>query len=566
MKRKNIKNCIETALGRKKADLLIKNCMALNVFTGEFEKSDILITDEYIADFHAPDNAEAEIVSDAGGKYAVPGFIDGHIHLESTFISPAEFSKIAAMHGTSAVITDPHELANVAGTDGIDYMLAATENLSIDVFFMIPSCVPASYVDETGATLAHTAIKKYMKNERVLGLAEMMNYPGVLSADKEVLAKLSAAAKFDKEIDGHAPGLTGSQLSAYCAAGINSDHECTTAEEAIEKLRLGQWIMIREGTACKNLEALIPVLDKYPGRCVFSCDDKHPSDIIEEGHIDHIVRRAINLGIKPETAYTVASFGAAQRFRLKDAGAIAPGYKADIVLISDLEKVKIEKVFKGGKSITPESINELKPPVIDSSLSGRITNTVNPAPLSKESFALKRTPEYVIQLTPWQIITKNGGKAAGVDLDRDIIKLSVVERFKSTGHIGTALLSGYGLKRGAVATTVAHDSHNIIVAGVSDSDMTAAVNRLKELRGGMVVIDNGKIISELALPIGGLMTFLSAYETADRINKLRDAAHSLGVSDNIDPFMTLSFVSLPVIPSLRLTTLGVFDVKQFKII
>ncbi len=566
MKRKNIKDCIETAVGRKKADLLIKNCMALNVFTGEFEKSNISVVNGYIADSHAPDNAEAEAVEDAGGNYAVPGFIDGHIHLESTFISPSEFSKITALHGTSAIITDPHELANVAGTDGIDYMLAATENLPIDIFFMIPSCVPASYVDETGAVLKHTEIKKYMKNERVLGLAEMMNYPGVLSADEEVLAKISAAAEFDKKIDGHAPGLAGPQLSAYCAAGISSDHECTTSEEAFEKLRRGQWIMIREGTACKNLEALIPVLNKYPGRCVFSCDDKHPSDIIEEGHIDHIIRRAIQFGIKPETAYAVASFGAAQRFGLKDTGAIAPGYKADIVLISNLQKVKIEKVYKGGELITSESISEWKTPVIDSALSERITNTVNPAPLNEESFALKRTPEYIIQLTPWQIITKNGGKAPGVDISRDIIKLSVIERFKATGHIGTALLSGYGLKRGAVATTVAHDSHNIIVAGVSDSDMVAAVNRLKELRGGMVVIDDGKIISELDLPVGGLMTFLPAYETAERINNLRSAAHSLGVSNNIDPFMTLSFVSLPVIPSLRLTTLGVFDVNQFKLI
>lgn len=565
MKKKNLKSCIDAALGREAGDLLIKNCRGLNVFTGEFESCDILVKDGYIVSMYASDK-EAKAVVDAEGMYAVPGFIDGHMHLESTVISPLEFSRIAAAHGTSAAVVDPHEFANVLGTDGIDYILESTRDLPVDMYVMVPSCVPATYVDESGAVLTHRDTEKYMGRERVLGLAEMMNYPGVLSADADVLAKIDGALSSGKCVDGHAPSLSGAELDAYCASGVNSDHECTTAEEALEKLCRGQWIMIREGTACKNLEALVPILKNYPWRCVFACDDKHPADLVRDGHIDHIIRRAIAFGVPAAVAYTVASHGAATRFGLADSGALAPGYKADIVLVSELDAVKIEQVYKDGILMSAERIAAWEQPKVSAELEARVRDTVNIAPVTAESFDLRRVPEHVIKLVPWQIVTEDGGTADGVDTEKDIVKLCVVERHKASGHIGVALLSGYGLKHGAVATTVAHDSHNIIVCGVSDEDIALAVSRLSEIGGGMVIAQSGEIKDELALPIAGLVTDLSAAETAEAIERMRASAHALGVSEDIDPFMTLSFAALPVIPARRLTTLGVFDVGAFKII
>lgn len=555
------KKLIDVATGRDKAELVFKNVKYLNVFTNRFVTADVAITSGYVAGI-GDYNGENEI--DCTGRYLVPGFIDSHIHLESSIVSPKTFSRVVSAHGTTAVVTDPHEITNVLGTDGIEYMLKATENLPIDVFFVIPSCVPASPFDENGAVINHLDTEKYMDNPRVLGLAEMMNFPGTVGGDGEIIKMILSAENSGKVTDGHAPGLGGKSLNAYAAAGVMSDHECTTAEEALEKLSLGQYIMIRQGTAGRNLEALVPLLngDTYT-RCLFATDDKHPGELSENGHIDYIIKKAISSGVKPEIAYKVASFNAAQYFNLPQRGAIAPGYIADIVLLDDIQNVEISAVYKNGKM--PElTVKENSD--VDSALNARARRTMNTAKITEKSIGITKSSEKVIGLINGQIVTTDEGEAESIDIQNDILKVCVVERHKNTGHIGRCYIKGYGLKSGAVATSIAHDSHNIIAVGTNDSDIVTAVNTIIDMGGGMVVVNNGSVVESLPLEIAGLMTDADIDYVNGKIDSLKQAAYSLGVNKNIDPFMTLSFVSLPVIPHIKLTTLGVVDVDKFELL
>lgn len=557
------KKLIDTAAGRVKADTVFKNVKYLNVFTNEFITADVALSCGYIAGIGSY-NGENEI--DCTGRYLVPGFIDSHIHLESSVVSPESFAHSVSPHGTTAVITDPHEITNVLGTDGIDYMLKATENLPIDVFFAVPSCVPASPFDENGAVINHTDVAKYLENPRVLGLAEMMNFPATVGADGEIIKMILSAEGRGKTADGHAPGLKGQNLNAYAAAGVMSDHECTNADEALEKLSLGQYIMIRQGTAGRNLEALVPLLkgDAY-ARCLFATDDKHPGELIENGHIDYIIRKAISSGVKPEIAYKVASMNAAQYFNLKHRGAIAPGYIADLVLLDDIDSVSISAVYKNGKK--PDVTKTLSASDIDADLDYKVRHTMNTAKITEELLKINKSREKVIGLINGQIVTTDEGEAERTDTQNDILKVCVVERHKNTGHIGRCYIKGYGLKSGAVATSIAHDSHNIIAVGTNDSDIATAVNTIIDMGGGMVVVNNGSVIENLPLEIAGLMTDKSVEYVSEKITALKQAAYSLGVNKkNIDPFMTLSFVSLPVIPHLKLTTLGVVDVDKFELL
>ena len=567
------KERIQASLGEKKASLVLKNAVYLNVFTNTFMEGDIAIHEGYIVGIGRYDG-ETEV--DMTGKTIVPGFIDSHLHLESSIVSPRQYARAVLPHGTTSIVADPHEIANVLGTTGIDYILASTRKLPLDIYLMMPSCVPATCFDESGVTLTHETVKDYLKKERILGLAEMMNYPGVIGCDSEVLKKIQVTMKKNKIIDGHAPGLSGRQLNAYVTAGISSDHECTTEAEGMEKLALGQWIMIREGTAGKNLEKLIHLLEApYYERCMLVTDDKHPGELAAEGHIDHIVRKAIRLGADPIHVFKAASYNAANYFSLRFKGAIGPGYQADLVVLEDIDTVKIGAVYKKGICVSEkgrlreEAVPELTGEIHREELElyqKKVCNTVKTGGIRLEQLQLKKEKEKVIGLIPGEILTTDEGEASRVDVEKDIIKLCVVERHHETGHVGVAFLKGYGLKSGAVATSVSHDSHNIIAAGTNDRDILRAIHRLEELQGGMVVAEKGEILEELALPIAGLMCDLPVEEAQRRMDQVKAAARKLGVCEGIDPFMTLSFASLAVIPKLRLTTLGVVDVEKFCLI
>lgn len=551
---------IDVAAGREKADLVLKNATFVNVFSGELDTCDIAVAEGLIVGLGQYQGFE-EV--DMTGKIVCPGFIDAHIHLESSLVSPAEFARAVIPHGTTTVITDPHEITNVMGTDGIDYMIAATEGLPVDVRFMIPSCVPASPMDESGANLDYRDIDSFFEHPRVQGLAEMMNFPGIISADGSTLAKIVASQAHHKKIDGHAPGLKGNDLNAYIAAGVYSDHECADVEDAMAKLKLGQFIMIREGTAAKNLEALMPLIrsEKYFDRCMFCTDDKHPSDLLEKGHIDYICREAVAMGADPIRTVQVACLHAARYFLLNNRGAIAPGYLADFAVVEDLKDFHVVTVYKKGRRVYHDGTVEPFPqPQIPEHLEKRAHDTFHLPVLSASDFANSR-PRGVIGMVSGQIITSDEGYAGGVDTQEDILKMAVIERHKNTRHIGIGYLKGYGLKSGAIATSVAHDSHNIICVGAGDEDMAFAANRIAQNHGGIVVVRDGRVLAELPLEIAGLMSEKPLREVNDLLENAKQAAYSLGVGRDIDPFMTLSFMSLPVIPTLRLTTRGVIDVN-----
>ncbi len=551
---------IDVAAGREKADLVLKNATYVNVFSGELDTCDIAVAEGLIVGM----GHYAGIVErDMSGRIVCPGFIDAHIHLESSLVSPAEFARAVLPHGTTTVITDPHEITNVMGTDGIDYMLSATEGLPIDVRFMIPSCVPASPMDESGANLDYRDIDSFFEHPRVQGLAEMMNFPGVIAADSATVSKIVASQAHHKKIDGHAPSLRGNDLNAYIAAGVYSDHECADLDDAMAKLKLGQFIMIREGTAAKNLEALIDLVrsPKLFDRCMFCTDDKHPSDLLEKGHIDYICREAVRLGADPIQTVQVACLHAARYFLLNNRGAIAPGYLADFAIVDNLTDFNVQTVYKKGQLVFDQGkLTPFLDPEIPTHLDNAAHDTFHLPVLSEEDFVNTR-PRGVIGMIPQQILTTDAGYADAVDTENDILKIAVAERHKNTRHIGIGYLKGYGLKRGAVATSVAHDSHNIICVGANDADMAFAVNCIAKNHGGIVVVENGRVLAELPLEIAGLMTARSLRETNDALENAKAAAHSLGVGRDIDPFMTLSFMSLPVIPTLRLTTRGVIDVN-----
>ncbi len=551
---------IEAAAGREAADLVLKNATYVNVFSNQLCTADIAVAEGLIVGM-GEYSGMAEV--DCAGKIVLPGFLDAHIHLESSLVSPREFVKAVLPHGTTTVITDPHEIANVMGTDGIEYMLQATENLPVDVRFMLPSCVPATPLDESGAVLDYRSLDSFYDHPRVQGLAEMMNFVGIIAGDDQPVEKIVAAQAHHKKIDGHAPDLRGNDLNAYIAAGVYSDHECHDLQDALAKLERGQFIMIREGTAARNLDALVPLLcDKYADRCMFCTDDKHPSDLLEKGHIDYIVKRAIALGADPITAVKVACHNAARYFLLNNRGAIAPGYLGDFVVIDNFQDFRIEKVFKKGVLMVEDgTMRDFSAPEIEPYLTKRAHSTFHLGTLTAEDF-MDHRPRGIIGMVNGEITTVDAGYSDRIDAEYDILKIAVVERHKNTRHIGIGFLQGYGLKSGAVATSISHDSHNIIVVGTNESDMAAAVNRVVDLNGGIVVWDGGASAAEVPLAIAGIMSDEPLEAVNEKLEAAKEKAHTLGVGQGIDPFMTLSFMALPVIPSLRITTRGVFDVNS----
>lgn len=554
---------IAVAAGREKADLVLKNAKYLNVFSNEFLSGDIAVANGLIAGVGKYDG-ETEI--DVSGKLVLPGFIDAHIHLESSMVTPAEFAKAVVAHGTTTVITDPHEITNVMGIDGVEYMIQASQNLPIDVHFMMPSCVPATEIDESGAELDCKDIDLYLDNKKVLGLAEMMNYVGVINGDKNVLSKIVTSQAHHKKIDGHAPELSGNDLNAYIAAGVYSDHECSTFENALEKLRKGQFIMIREGTAAHNLKALMPLLtQQYYSRCMFATDDKHPSDLLYGGHIDYIVKQALKNGADPIVALKTATHHAARYFLLNNKGAIASGYLADIVVVDNLENFNVETVFKRGKLVFDGEVKDFSAPTVDEKLAEKCFDTFHLDSVTPSSFKVDGKLG-LIGLVGGELLTRNLGTADKIDVENDILKIACIERHKGTNHIGVGYVKGYSLKSGAVATSVAHDSHNIITVGCNDDDIAVAVNAIKDSKGGIAVVENGKIKALLELPIAGLMSDEPLTTVNEKLENAKLSAYELGADKSIDPFMTLSFLSLPVIPSLRITTKGVFDAENWKML
>lgn len=554
---------IAVAAGREKADLVLKNAKYLNVFSNEFLCGDIAVANGLIAGVGKYDG-KTEI--DVSGKLVLPGFIDAHIHLESSMVTPAEFAKAVVAHGTTTVITDPHEITNVMGIDGVEYMIQASQNLPIDVHFMMPSCVPATEIDESGAELDCKDIDLYLDNKKVLGLAEMMNYVGVINGDKNVLSKIVTSQAHHKKIDGHAPELSGNDLNAYIAAGVYSDHECSTFENALEKLRKGQFIMIREGTAAHNLKALMPLLtQQYYSRCMFATDDKHPSDLLYGGHIDYIVKQALKSGADPIVALKTATHHAARYFLLNNKGAIASGYLADIVVVDNLEDFNVETVFKCGKLVFDGEVKDFSAPTVDEKLAEKCFDTFHLDSVTPSSFKVDGKLG-LIGLVGGELLTRNLGTADKIDVENDILKIACIERHKGTNHIGVGYVKGYSLKSGAVATSVAHDSHNIITVGCNDDDIAVAVNAIKDSKGGIAVVENGKIKALLELPIAGLMSDEPLTTVNEKLENAKLSAYELGADKSIDPFMTLSFLSLPVIPSLRITTKGVFDAENWKML
>ena len=574
----NLKELISVARGEIPADLLLKNARIVNTFIGEIEQADVAIYGDRIAG--VGDYGEAKEIIDLQGGFLAPGLINGHTHIESSMLHPARYAQAVVPRGTLAVVTDLHEIANVCGSEGIKFVTDLARKLPLDMLFMAPSCVPATHLETSGAQISSKEVKKILAHPNIIGLGEMMNFPGVVSGDEEVLKKISASK--GRVIDGHAPGLAGKELNAYLSAGILSDHESTTLEEGKEKLRRGMYLMIREGSSEKNLDALLPlVTDNTYKRCFFVVDDRNCSDLLREGDIDAVVRKAIDRGLEPIRAIQMATINAAEYFRLYDRGGIGPGYIANLITITDLAKLEIDMVFYQGKLVARQG----KPlfPLPPVTLELRDTVRIKP-PMGKslkiplprrEKLGEGETSEEsypVIEIVPGQIFTKKAIEKMKVvdgtvmpDLERDILKLVVVERHKASGNIGLGLVKGFGLKKGALASSVAHDSHNIIAVGANDLDILKAIEEINRLQGGLVVCANLEILASLPLPIAGLLSPEPLDVVVSQHERVEKAAASLG---NLPPapFALLSFLALPVIPELRLTDLGLVDVVEFKLI
>ena len=563
-----LKDFIAVARGEKKADLLLKNGQLVNVLSGEIYPANVAIYKGRIAGIG---DYEANKIIDLNGKYMCPGFIDAHIHIESTMLPPPEFARVTVPHGTTTVVADPHEIANVLGIEGIKYMLEVSEDIPQDIFFVLPSCVPSTLLETSGAKLDASDLKPLIKNERIIGLGELMNFKGVLEKNEKVLSKIDMAKTSGIFIDGHAPGLTGKDLSAYIGVGIRSDHECVKSEEAKEKLRLGMDIFMREGSSAKNLEGLLPLISPLNSRFISLCtDDMHPADLVE-GHINRLLKRAVSLGLPPLKAVQLATINPARHFGFAERGAIASGYIADIVVIDDLHDFDVDMVFKDGKLVAEKGKangnSKLK-------RKAGIKETMQVKSPKIEDFLIKAKggPVKVIDLVPDQILTSQSveeplikGNHVVSDIDRDILKLAVVERHKASGRVGLGLVRGFGLRRGAIAQSVAHDSHNIICVGVSEEDMLSAVRQVIRLKGGIVVVAGGFVLSELPLPIAGLMSGEPSEKVVEKLSALEESAKEIGCPIP-DPFGILSFLALPVIPKLKLTDKGLIDVGKFKIV
>jgi adenine deaminase len=562
---KPISQLIAVAQGHTPADLVLKNAQVFNVFTGEFVGGDVAVTGGYIAGI-GQYYGHKEI--DMAGKFLTPGFIDGHVHIESSMVSPAEFARVVVSAGTTTVIADPHEIANVVGKKGIQYVLEAAEGLPIHIFVMLPSCVPATLLETSGATLTAEELKDFIRHPKVLGLGELMDYQGVLRQDEEVLAKIKLAA--GKLIDGHAPELTGHHLTAYIAAGIGSEHECVTPDEALERLKQGMYIMLREGSAAKNLLNLLPMLNCHTARrCMFATDDRHPGDLIALGHINHMVKMSIDAGIDVATVLQMATINPATYFGLKGIGAIAPGYYADLLVFDDVTSWRPSLVFKQGQIVAQQGKAVFESLKSDDK---KIRNTMHLGDINVNQLKLQASSSLarVIGLLPHQLITTaleiematTEGEFVQ-DIDNDILKLAVFERHYATGNVGVGLVKGLGMRTGAIASTVAHDSHNVVVIGASDEDMIVAVRELERMQGGIAIANEGRVLGSLPLPLAGLMSEQDIYTVHDQLTLLQQTAYDLGVNPCYDPFMTLAFMSLPVIPALKLTDKGLVDVNKF---
>ncbi len=570
-----LKNRIAAGRGDVCADLVLKNARVINVFTNEIETADIAISGNYIVGV-GEYRGRKEV--DLRGSYVCPGLIDGHIHIESSMLCGTAFEQAVLPHGTTAIITDPHEISNVAGLDGLEFMLETTKDLTLSVYFMLPSCVPATDLDESGAVLDAEQLRPYYRHPRVLGLAELMNAYGTVRCDPKVLQKICDCTKAGKIVDGHAPLLHDKDLNAYIVAGVQSDHECSNIEEAMDKLRRGQYIMIREGTAAKNMDALMPLFQEpYCSRCMLVTDDKHPDDLLHSGHIDYNIRKAIQAGAAPTIAVKMATLIPAQYFGLKQHGAVAPGYLADLIVVSDLEHFTVEQVYKNG-TLVAERGKMLKPAslMIDNTRFARVMESFDMDEITLRDLELRESGDYerIICLRQDELLTEekiipfqqHPNTAPGVDTEQQIVKLAVFERHHHSGHVGIGFLGNFSLKRGAVASSISHDSHNLIVAGDNDADMVLAGNTVRKNKGGLAFVANGQVMAEVALPVAGLMSTESAESVAEKMQALEDALKAHGVSEDCGIFMTLAFVSLPVIPKLRLNTYGIVDVEQQKIV
>ena len=558
---------IRIASGDGTADLLIKNGRVVDVFSGQIEKKDVAIFGGAIVGFG---DYRAKKIVDVKGDFLCPGLIDGHVHVESSMVTIPEFARAVLPNGTTSVVIDPHEIANVHGQEGIRFMAESARGIPLNVFIMLPSCVPATNMETSGATLKANDLRPFFKEPWAIGLAEMMNFPGVIFRDPEVLKKIETAK--GRPIDGHAPMLSGKGLYAYLTAGIRSDHECTTLKEAKEKLKNGMWIQIREGTTARNLRDLLPlVTTKNSRRIFFVTDDRHPKELLEEGHIDSMIRQAIHLGLDPILAIQMATLNAAEYFRLDDLGAIAPGYRADLVTFNHLGRFRIGKVFKDGVLVAENGKMLATIPKRSALKSG---NSVHVRPLKEDVFLLRSSQPLakVIQLIPNQIVTKKVMKkiilkegVAYPNIKGDILKIVVVERHKATGSIGIGFVNGFGLKKGAIGSSVAHDSHNLVIVGTNDHDILKTVSVIRAMKGGLAVVSDGKVLASLPLPIAGLMSESTVPQVYLQLEALRRAVRKLGCKIP-DPFMALSFLSLPVIPELKITDKGLVDVNQFKFV
>ena len=572
MKKESLKKLIQVADGQIKADTVIKNCKIINVFTGSITEGDIAICDDQIAGIGQYDG---EIEVDGTGKFAAPGFIDSHIHIESSYVSPEELGRLVVPHGTSTIIADPHEIVNVCGIRCLDYMMNAAQNTALDIKYMLPSCVPSTPFENAGAVINAPEMEEPITRDNILGLGEFMNYPGIINADDTVLEKLLLAKSEGKLIDGHCPVVSGNGLNAYACVGIQNDHECTTIEEMQDRLERGMYVLMRQGSACHNLRTLIKgVTEKNSRRCLLCSDDRQPKTILSEGHLDNHLRICVEEGMNPITAITMATLNAAECFRLYDRGAIAPGYRADIVLLEDLADFQVTHVWLGGK-LTAKDGNYL-PEVVPYDISS-VKGSVMVKDFSKEKFKmhLKSNKVNVIELVPGGVVTKKSTAEIKLDengefiyeADKDIVKVAVIERHHGTGNAACGFLKGYGIKAGAIAVTIAHDSHNIIVVGTSDEEMECAVNNLIQQEGGIILVKDGEILERMPLPIAGLMTNESGQWVDEKLTSIHEKAFEhLGISGDVEPVMTLCFMSLPVIPEIKLTDMGLFDVTAFDFI
>ncbi|NLA95788.1 MAG: adenine deaminase [Clostridiaceae bacterium] len=572
MDQKELKHLIDVAAGRQIADLVIKNCQIVDVGLGEIRKGDIAIVDGMIA---GTGDYEGKETVDAEGLYAMPGMIDAHIHIECAFVPPEEISRLLVPYGSTTIIADPHEIANVAGLKGIHYMLDAAAEAALRIEYVVPSCVPATPFENAGAILEAGDLEEPLADDRILGLGEFMNFPGIIYTDPGVLDKLVAAKKASKLIDGHSPEITGKDLCAYASAGILADHECSTREEMYERLQNGMYILMRQGSACHNLEDLLPVVTaRNARRCLLCSDDRQPKTILEEGHLDDHLRKCVKFGIHPVTAVQMATLNAAEAFGLKDRGALFPGRRADVTLVNNLEEFKAKYVFIDGKKVAENG--RYLPEVKRADISPvRSSVHVKDFSISKLKLKLRKNKVHVIDILPGGVVTGKGVAQVQTDAsgdfiynpDQDIVKLAVIERHKNTGNVAVGLLRGYGIKQGAVALTIAHDSHNIITAGTNDEDMAFAVEELIRQEGGVILVKDKKVLARLPLPVGGIMSDQPGEWVNDKLSELHETAiRELKVSEEIEPIMTLCFMALPVIPELKLTDMGLFDVTKFDFI